>query len=89
MQTLGCGAVVLHNKSAPKRHNTAWRWSVGRREILQPVLEALLPYMRIKQSRARLAISLIEEATSEKPSQRKMNMLYQHIRTLNKRGRVS
>ena len=87
------GSVCLSNKNAPKHHRPLWRWSVCGMQA-KPLLEKLLPHLKIKQKRAELALQFIATIgvaggplLSPEVMERR-EQIFKHITRMNQRGRL-
>ena len=85
------GGVCLANREGPKVHRTSWRWAVSGK-YAGKILEQLLPYLRVKQKRAELAIQFADtmgiRGVLVPPDQiDKREKIVTHLARMNKRGR--
>ncbi len=84
------GGCLFELKKQNPKWNDGWRWAVKQRKA-KVVLEAVLPYLRIKDRQAILALEFIASFTHiggrATPEQReKQSQLHQQISALNQRA---
>ncbi len=87
------GSVSMANRNAPKNHRTLWRWSLSGLKA-RPILRNILPYLRLKQKRAELALQFIRTMRKEGGGEQlapavvaKREVIFKHITRMNQRGR--
>ena len=87
------GSVSLSNRNAQKHHKTLWRWSLGGVKS-RSVLRHILPYLRLKQERAELALQFIRTMRKEGGGEAlssdivsKRERIFKHMARMNLRGR--
>lgn len=84
------GGCLFHIKKQNPKWNDSWRWAVKSRRA-KVVLEALLPYLRVKTRQAEAALELISSFThiggrATVEQREKQALLHSQISALNQRA---
>lgn len=89
------GGAVGPRKKAEDHHKQTWRWKVGDKQAAT-ILEAVLPYLRIKRKQAELLIEFVREGAPKPAGMgarlteaelKRRQRIYREIAVLNDRRR--
>ena len=87
------GTSAICNQAAPLHHKTVWRWYARGHEAL-PILNSLLPYLRVRKQRAKLGLQFgptLKAARGQRlsPDEDQLRQrLFLLMREMNTRGRT-